>query len=141
MAPTGATELVASVKVRRGQSFFRQAILGSYESRCCISGIAVPELLVASHIKPWTDFPDERLDLRNGLCLSRLHDGAFDNGLITLDENLRVVLSSELRGYYPQPALEQNFSPYEGQPIRLPEKLAEPAAEFLAYHRSEIFCG
>jgi putative restriction endonuclease len=107
---------------------------------CCISGINVPGLLVASHIKPWSEFPDDRLNPRNGLCLSRLHDAAFDAGLITVDEEMRVVLSRRLRSYFPQPALEQNFIPFAGRPIRLPDKLAEPDGGFLAYHRSSIYC-
>ena len=137
--PSGSTERVATVRVRRGQQFFRQAILGAYGSRCCISGINVPQFLVASHIKPWSDFPDERLDPRNGLCLSSLHDAAFDTGLITLDDKLSVVLSKRLRGYFPQPTLEQTFQRFEGHRIRLPDKLAEPAGEFLEYHRSRVF--
>jgi putative restriction endonuclease len=141
VAPTGPTETTASVKVRRGQQFFRQAILSAYGVRCCISGINVPRLLVASHIKPWRDFPNDRLNPRNGLCLSSLHDAAFDFGLITLDENLKVVLSKQLRRHFPQLTLEQNFVPFDGKAIRLPEKLAEPGAEFLRFHREEIFCG
>ena len=110
VAPSGPTELQATVKVRRGQQFFRQAVLNAYDVRCCISGINVPDLLVASHIKPWGKFPNDRLNPRNGLCLSSLHDAAFDGGLITLDENLCVVLSKGLRRYFPQPVLEQNFN-------------------------------
>src|SRR5262249_40742988 len=98
-------------------------------------------LLVASHIKPWGQFPEYRLDLRNGLCLSSLHDAAFDSGLITLDENCRVKLSKRLRSHFPEPTLEQNFVPFEGKPIRLPEKLAEPFSEFLQYHRETVFSG
>ncbi len=138
-APEGLTESSATIKVRRGQQFFRQSILSAYGLRCCISGINVPQLLVASHIKPWSDFPNERLDPRNGLCLSSLHDAAFDNGLITLDEEMRVILSDRLRKYYPQPALEDNFIPYRGRPITRPDKLAEPAQEFIRYHRDHIF--
>jgi len=141
VAPTGPTEITSSVKVRRGQQFFRQAILSAYGVSCCISGINVPRLLVASHIKPWRDFPNDRLNPRNGLCLSCLHDAAFDSGLITLDENLKVVLSKRLRRHFPQPTLEQNFVPFDGKSIRLPDKLAEPGAEFLRFHREEIFCG
>ena len=139
VAPTGPTETQATVKVRRGQQFFRQAVLNAYDIRCCISGINVPGLLVASHIKPWGKFPGERLNPRNGLCLSTLHDAAFDSGLITLDNNLNVLLSKRLRIFFPQPALEQNFVPFEGRPIRLPEKLAEPDANFIRFHREEIF--
>lgn len=139
VAPTGPTETYATVKVRRGQQFFRQSVLTAYNVRCCISGINVPRLLVASHMKPWVKFPECRLNPRNGLCLSSLHDAAFDAGLITLDEKLNVVLSKRLRKHFPQPALEQNFVPYEGKPIRLPEKLAEPDPSFLAFHRNHIF--
>jgi predicted restriction endonuclease len=137
--PSGPTETQATVKVRRGQQFFRQAILNAYDVRCCISDINVPRLLIASHIKPWGKFPDERLNPRNGLCLSTLHDAAFDNGLITLDESFKVVLSKQLRKFFPRPALEQNFVPFEGKPIRLPDKLAVPDAEFLRYHREVLF--
>lgn len=139
--PTGPTEGRATVKVRRGQQFFRQAILNVYGIRCCITGIGVPRLLVASHIKPWRDFPDDRLNPRNGLCLSSLHDAAFDSGLITIDENLRIVLSKELKSYLPQPALKRNFISYAGKRIHLPEKLAEPDPVSLEYHRSKIFMG
>jgi putative restriction endonuclease len=137
--PTGPTEATASVKIRRGQQFFRQAILNAYGVRCCISGINVPRLLVASHIKPWRDFPKVRLDPRNGLCLSSLHDAAFDAGLITLDKKLSLVLSKRLKSYFPQAALEQSFVPFEGKPIRLPEKIAEPDPTLLRYHREKIF--
>ncbi len=137
--PTGATESTASVRVRRGQQFFRQTILNSYGVRCCISGIEVPRLLVASHIKPWRDFPDLRLDPRNGLCLSALHDAAFDVGLITLDKNLGVILSSKLKSFLPSKSLNDNFSRFEGKSIRLPDKVAEPNPVFLEYHRQKIF--
>ena len=139
VTPSGPTEMQATAKVRRGQQFFRHAVLTAYDVRCCISGINVPRLLVASHIRPWGKFPADRLNPRNGLCLSTLHDAAFDAGLITLDERLNVVLSARLRKFFPQPALEQNFVPFEGRAIRLPEKLAEPDNEFLRYHRDEVF--
>lgn len=137
--PLGPTETTASVRVRRGQQFFRQTVLNSYGVRCCISGINVPRLLVASHIKPWRDFPNERLDPRNGLCLSSLHDAAFDAGLITLDKKLTLVLSKRLKSYFPQIALEQSFVPFEGKPIHLPEKVAKPDPTFVRYHRDVVF--
>jgi predicted restriction endonuclease len=137
--PTGPTDATATIRIRRGQQFFRQSILTAYDLSCCISGINVPKLLIASHIKPWRDFPDERLEPRNGLCLSALHDAAFDAGLITLNRRLQVMLSPKLRRFFPQRALEENFVPFEGKQIRLPNKLAEPSAESLRYHREVIF--
>jgi hypothetical protein len=138
-APSGPTESAATVKVRRGQQFFRQSILNAYGVRCCISGINVPRMLVASHIKPWRDFPKDRLNAKNGLCLSSIHDAAFDSGLITLDDAFKVVLSKQLRSYFPQPSLEQNFVQFEGRPIRMPDMIAEPDAEFLSFHRDRVF--
>ena len=136
VTPSGPTETRATTRVRRGQQFFRQSVLTAYEVRCCISGINVPALLVASHIKPWRACrDDERLSPRNGLCLSSIHDAAFDAGLITSDERLAVVLGRRLRSFFPQPALEQSFVPFEGKIIRLPNKLAEPDPAFLNYHR------
>ncbi len=137
--PAGPTEKLGVAKLRRGQQFFRQSILNAYGVRCCISDISVPRLLVASHIRPWSVFPNDRLNPRNGLCLSSLHDAAFDEGLITLDEALRVVLSPQLKKHFPQLSLEQNFAAFEGKAIRTPDMLAKPAPEFLEYHRTVIF--
>jgi putative restriction endonuclease len=137
--PAGSTDATALVRVRRGQQFFRQTILSSYGVRCCISEINVPRLLVASHIKPWHKFPKERLNPQNGLCLSSLHDAAFDAGLFTIDETFTVLVSPKLKRYLPSTALEQNFSRFEGTRIRLPEKVAEPNPAFLRYHHKNIF--
>ena len=139
VCPHGPTEIRSTVKVRRGQQFFRQSVLNVYGFRCCITGINVPRFLVASHIKPWSKFPEERLNPRNGLCLSSLHDAAFDEGLITLDDECRVVLSRDLKSYFPHKALEENFTPYEGMKISPAEKLAEPEPAFLEYHRESVF--
>jgi putative restriction endonuclease len=140
-ASAETTEYKTTVLARRGQQFFRQSVLNAYGVRCCISGIDVAEFLVASHIRPWKDFPKERLNPNNGLCLSSLHDRAFDKGLITLDQECRVVLSRRLRAHLSQSTLECNFTPFEGVRIRMPEKLAEPSSLFLAYHRDAIFEG
>ena len=137
--PTGGTDRRALIRVRRKQQFFRQTILNSYGVRCCISEINVPRLLVASHIKPWSDFPDDRLNPQNGLCLSALHDAAFDAGLITIDETFTVLISPKLKRYLPSVVLDHNFSCFEGTQIRLPEKVAEPNPTFLRYHHKEIF--
>lgn len=141
IVPDGPTESSAVVKVRRGQQFFRQSILNSYGVRCCVSGINVPRFLVASHIKPWSEFPGDRLNPRNGLCLSSLHDAAFDSGLMTIDDQFKVVLSKRLKSYFPQPVLEKIFLSFEGMKISMPDKLAEPDASFLAHHRTKIFDG
>jgi putative restriction endonuclease len=139
--PDGPTEVPAQINARRGQQFFRQMILNAFEGRCCVTGIGVRKLLVASHILPWKPFENERLDPQNGLCLSRLHDGAFDQGLITFDEDYRLVLSKELKAHLPQTALEFNFVAFAGKPLVPPQNGRPPSQTFLDYHRRRIFQG
>jgi putative restriction endonuclease len=95
--------------------------------------------LVASHILPWSGFEHERVNPQNGLCLSKLHDAAFDCGLITFDEDRRLVLSKSLKSYMPHDALGHNFTAFEGKPFILPEDAPPPKDEFLAHHREHIF--
>lgn len=134
----GPTESVCTQKVRLAQGFFRRTVLAAYLGRCCVSGIPIPELLIASHILPWALFPEQRINPCNGLCLSRLHDAAFDEGLITFDEDYRLVLSRRLKDYLPNESLQINFSFYEGKSLRMPEKFF-PEIKFLTHHREHIF--
>jgi len=83
--PGGATEKNVLIKTRRVQSFFRAAVLTSYDNRCALTGLAIPELLNASHIIPWSVDEKRRADPRNGICLNAFHDRAFDRGLISFD--------------------------------------------------------
>ena len=89
---SGPTEAIVAAKARLGQRFFRESVLSSYNCRCCITGNPIPELLIASHILPWGSYPEHRLNLRNGLCLVQTQDAAFDRGLITFDDEFRLVL-------------------------------------------------
>jgi putative restriction endonuclease len=124
------------VRIRVNQNFFRKMVLASYDSSCCITGLSVPELLVASHIIPWAKDSKNRMNPQNGLCLNILHDKAFDAGLITVDENFNVVLSSTIKHLtLGQPEM---FLEYENIKIRLPNRFI-PDHEFLAYHRENIF--
>ncbi len=104
-----------------------------------LSGLPVRELLVASHIVPWSDFPNERLNPQNGLCLSRLHDGAFDAGLIAFDGERKLVMSNRLKKLLPHAAVQQNFEGFAGTTFALPEDAPEPSADFLRYHRERVF--
>lgn len=137
--PTGPTESVASVKIRRGQSYFRQAVLNNFGGRCGLTGLPIRDLLIASHILPWRDHPEERLNPRNGICLSRLHDAAFDVGLITFDENLQLVLSTELKSALPHCAVRDNFGDFEGSALTLPDDALIPEMAFLERHRRQYF--
>lgn len=100
----------------------------------------MPQLLVASHIVPWRIDAANRLNPRNGLCLSMLHDKAFDAGLITNAEDMTVCVSRKYGGN-DDPFYGTVLRNYDGQLIEIPEKFI-PIAEFLAYHREVVFeCG
>ena len=122
---------------RVGQNFFRAAVLSAYDHKCCITGLSVPRILVASHIVPWSHDPANRVNPRNGLLLSALHDRAFDTGLLTINEDMTVRVSPE---YSDDTFFSNTVAAYHGELIRLPEKFT-PDPTFLAYHRENIFIG
>jgi len=140
--PKDGLEKERLVKTRVNQSIFRTVVLATYNSRCCITGIENPELLIASHIVPWSKDDKNRLNPMNGLCLNALHDRAFDCGLISISpDDYTLMLSSELKKKKVlNPALESNFIAYENKPIMLPDKFL-PSPEFLDYHFQKIFRG
>lgn len=131
-------DVIRSVKTRINQGFFRKVVLGSYGNKCAISGIDLPELLVASHIIPWSQNEKERLNPANGICLSSLYDEAFDSGLITLSDNLNVILSNRLLKISDKKVYEHFFQKYENKEIFFPDKFF-PKQEFLEFHRLNIF--
>lgn len=130
--------VTTKVEQRRGQQFFRRSVLVSYDHRCCITGNPIERLLTASHIVPWAASANDRLNPSNGLCLAKTQDTAFDTGLITLDEDFRLVLSDSLKDACTAQTLKENFQQYAGKPIELPSRF-RPKKEFLAYHRETVF--
>lgn len=140
--PEGPTELLREVKTRRVQTFFRAAVLNSYGGRCGLTGLAVPELLNASHIVLWAERESSRADPRNGICLNALHDRAFDRGLMTFGEKLDLVVSPELLD---TPNLLGDTAEVRsllltqaGRRLRVPEAFG-PSPEHLAFHRENVF--
>lgn len=138
IVPDGATEKDVILKTRRVQSFFRAAVLTSYNSRCALTGLAIPELLNASHIIPWSVDEKRRADPRNGICLNAFHDRAFDRGLIAFDENLRVIVSSSISQIEECDIHQNQLVEISGRPLRLPERFL-PEKEALEYHRKHIY--
>lgn len=94
------TEAERLVVERVGQDIFRAALLDYWQGRCCVTGLEVPELLRASHIKPWAscDSDDERLDVFNGLLLAPHVDALFDGGWISFADDGHVLISGALSG-------------------------------------------
>lgn len=135
-------EREAVIRQRVNQSAFRSMILSNYEGRCAITGINIPELLVASHIIPWADSTaTQKLNPENGICLSALYDKAFDKGFMTISpDDYTIRLSSALLEYESQDYYEKHFGSINGRKIFLPIEHS-PNKEFLAYHRDNIYLG
>jgi predicted restriction endonuclease len=133
---TGSNKSVQAT-MRVGQAFFRRSVLSAYDYQCCISGLSIPKLLVASHIVPWSVDAKNRLNPRNGLCLSMLHDKAFDAGIITISDDMKVCVSRKHTAKA-DPFFNISVLAFDGKKITLPEKFY-PISEFLAYHRQHIF--
>lgn len=130
-------EKIRSVKVRVNQSFFRSTVLSSYDFKCCLTGIDVPELLIASHIIPWSKDKKNRLNPQNGLCLNNLHDKAFDKGFITFDSDFKMVLSNSIKNNKSE-YIKKYFLNLEGSSLVLPKRFI-PDESFLDYHNQNIF--
>ncbi|MDM0450952.1 HNH endonuclease signature motif containing protein [Clostridium perfringens] len=84
------------VKARKNQNKFREALF-KRESKCKICGLAHKELLIASHIKPWSkSTPEEKLNPFNGFLLCPNHDSLFDKHLISFRDNGEIIISKRL---------------------------------------------
>lgn len=137
--PDGPTEVVRAAKVRRGQRFFRSAVVASYQERCCFCGLDLPDLLVAGHIVPWSMRQDLRLDPHNGLSLCAIHDGAYELGYATVGTDLRIRLSSEV-STSDSGAVRRMLASLEGQQIEAPSRFG-PRSEYLEWHMAHRFRG
>lgn len=135
--PKAGIERDAVVKVRVNQSFFRRRILSAYDFRCCITGLATQPLLSASHILPWAEDAENRLNPRNGLCLNALHDRAFDRHLMWIEPGFVIRFAPRLLKP-PEQETEATtwLTRYEGQKLVLPRSFS-PAPEFLAQHAAK----
>lgn len=129
---------IRQVKTRVNQSVFRQIVLANYSAKCAISGIDIPELLLASHIIPWSKNENHRLNPENGICLSALYDKAFDKGIIGINKNYEVILSTSLKKKQETSYYKNYFAPVENLKITEPLKYL-PKKEFLEFHLDTIF--
>ena len=136
-------DVASETKRRKGQDYFRRMILANYNSRCALTGIDIPQLLLASHIIPWSDksHKEDRLNPCNGICLSALYDKAFDKGLITFSpDDYTVCLSSSLCENETKEYYDLHFGCIIGKKLMMPAEYL-PNREFLAYHREKVFVG
>ena len=136
--PLEGEERMASRRVRVNQWFFREAVLSAYGGKCCITGIDLTKVLIASHIKSWkASNSREKLNPQNGLCLNALHDRAFDHGLISVNDDYTIAVSS-LISQSSNEAVRGMLLWYESREIKTPSRFL-PRAEFLQWHRDNVF--
>lgn len=129
---------IREVKTRVNQNVFRQIVMANYSGKCAISGIDIPELLIASHIIPWSNNKNERLNPENGICLSSLYDKAFDKGLIGLNANYEILISTDLKKNINKEYYAQYFGLLNDCKFNLPTKYY-PKKEFIEFHLDTIF--
>jgi len=130
-----STEVVAQVRRRIGQGLFREALIDFWEGRCAVTGLAVPELLRASHAKPWAVASDiERLSVYNGVLLAAHFDVLFDQGFLTFDDAGRGVPSRRLSA--------EDWHALAIDPDTIKIRSVHPDhLPYLAYHRAYVFVG
>jgi hypothetical protein len=126
------TEAERWVVQRIGQTLFRDGLLEYWQGRCALTGLAVPELLRASHIKPWAacETDAERLDVFNGFLLAPHLDAAFDRGFFTLDDDGVMRVST---------ALPSEARSLLGLVEPLQATLKDGHRRYLPWHRGHIF--
>lgn len=137
--PYGETETLRETKTRRVQQFFRRTVLESYNHRCAISGLAIPELLVASHIIPWAEDETRRADPTNGIALNALYDKAFDRHLISFDDDFRLVISNKVKAQAKNEVFKEYFLKFEGKVLEMPYRFL-PDVGALNRHRGKVLC-
>ena len=127
------TEAERVVVQRVGQDIFRRGLLEYWDGRCAITGLDVPELLRASHIKPWADCDTdaERLDVFNGLLLAPHLDAAFDSGFITVAEDGTVIISDTL------PSSARSTLRFDG--LLNIHGLHRAHERYMPWHRSKVY--
>jgi len=136
--PYGETETMRDVKTRLVQRFFRRTVLESYNNRCAISGLAIPDLLVASHIIPWSKDETRRALPTNGIALNGLYDKAFDRYLISFDENFKLILSDRIKRQSNNKIIQQYFFRFENKKLEMPCRFY-PDRDALKAHREVMY--
>lgn len=130
---TSGTEVERLVKQRIGQDTFRQALMDYWGCACAVTGTTIPEILRASHLKPWAECEsdEERLDVFNGFLLTANLDALFDRGLITFSDMGTLLCSSRI----PERERER-IGLKDGLALRW---LATEHRLYLAWHREHVF--
>ena len=133
LASIDSTETEALLKQRIGQDLFRDMLLDYWDGRCALTGLQLPELLRASHAKPWKSCADaERLDVYNGLLLAVHLNALFDRGYMTFDDEGSPLFSRSLNA-------EAKLLLIGSIDLHRKIRLVEAHRPYIAYHRQHVF--
>lgn len=123
-------EVERKIKVRVTQGTFRDSLL-KRDKKCVICGLDIEALLVASHIKPWSQANDyEKQDENNGLLLCANHDALFDKGYISFDDDGSIIISSKID--------KENYNNLNIN-CDISIKINKKQSSYIGYHRQFIF--
>lgn len=112
----------AVTKVRVNQQFFRSLVLAGYGNRCAVCELPFPQLLVASHIIPWSIDKSLRMNPRNGICLCALHDRAFDKGLLRIAPDYAISLHPSVVAASEVTSVNHLLTRFAGARLALPDR-------------------
>ena len=128
---SSATTKTALVEARIGQGAYRADLMKAWNGRCAVTACSIPEMLRASHVKPWRVSNNaERLDSQNGLILAAHLDALFDRNLITFDDNGAMIVAGSIK---------TTGKDVWGVGMPLSAKPTGRLSDYLRYHRENLF--
>lgn len=96
-APPNETERKGLITSRVGQGAYRKRIIHRWSYKCAVTGFDKLDVLIASHIVPWSESNNnERLDVNNGLLLSPTYDALFDRHFVSFENSGKIILSDKI---------------------------------------------
>ncbi len=118
---------------RIGQDMLREGLLNYWNGMCAVTSLALPEVLRASHIKPWSkcESSEERLSAYNALLLSAHLDALFDRGFITFADDGSIQFSPQLTSKQ-----RRQLGLDDGMKL---SRIVDEHCTYLDYHRKHVF--
>ncbi len=127
---------IMEINARQKQSLFRKKVLANFRHRCCLSNVREDNFLIASHIIPWSVRIETRLDPSNGLCLFYVYDKLFNDGYFSLNDDLRVVVTSQVSSLSSE--IRDILTSIKAQKIRAPSNFPV-SLSYISYHQKNVF--
>ncbi len=117
---------------------FRRAVMEAYDGRCAVTGWKLVNgggrlEAQAAHIRPVEhNGPDS---IRNGLALSGTAHWMFDRGLISMSDDLDIMISRQVNDF---PSVEAMIN-QSGKAIPPKRESERPHPKYLRWHRENCF--